>query len=203
MLFPGETIANSSPLVVSAGKDTTIYLASTAHLGRFNSNQNDNLQTIENAFHGHGVFNNAAYWQQKLYFCAVGYPLQIFALKDGLISPAPIAQSTATFAFPGATPTISSDNNSGGIAWVLEFTHAGASNGHGGPAVLHAFDPHTAVELYNSNQAGARDMAGDSIKFTTPVIANGKVYIGTATEMDVFGLLGQKSKREDVNRIQP
>lgn len=197
LLFPGETTAKTSPLMVGAGKDATIYLTNTSHMGGFNATQNNNLQTIENAFHGHGVFNNAAYWQRKLYFCAVGYPLQIFALKDGLINPIPIAQSSATFAFPGATPTISSDGNSNGIAWLLEFNHNGETGGHGGPAVLHAFDPNTAVEIYNSNQAGTRDVPGNSIKFTTPVIANGKVYIGTATEIDVFGLLSQKTQLRD------
>jgi hypothetical protein len=42
--------------------------------------------------------------------------------------------------------------------------------------------------LYNSNQAGTRDQFGDGNKFITPMIANGKVYVGTPNSVVVFGL---------------
>ena len=47
--------------------------------------------------------------------------------------------------------------------------------------------------MYSSNQAGPRDTAGGGIKFSTPTIANGHVYLGTQTEVDVYGLLPQAS----------
>ena len=57
--------------------------------------------------------------------------------------------------------------------------------------VLHAFDPaNLAHELYNSNQAsGGRDQFGAGNKFITPMIANGKVFVGTPNSVAVFGLL--------------
>jgi hypothetical protein len=43
--------------------------------------------------------------------------------------------------------------------------------------------------LYSSAQAtGGRDVTGPSTKMQIPTVANGKVYVGTATELDVFGL---------------
>jgi hypothetical protein len=65
-------------------------------------------------------------------------------------------------------------------------------------ATLRAFDPdNLATEYYDSNMNSA-DKPGYGIKFTSPIVANGKVYISTghdATtvaqpqgEIDVYGL---------------
>jgi hypothetical protein len=55
--------------------------------------------------------------------------------------------------------------------------------------VLHAYDAGDLNhELYNSNQAGTRDRF-DYGHFVTPMIANGKVYVGTPAGVAVFGLL--------------
>jgi len=45
------------------------------------------------------------------------------------------------------------------------------------------------VELYNTSQAGTRDVLGPGITFSVPTIMNGKVYVGTGSELDVLGLL--------------
>jgi hypothetical protein len=60
---------------------------------------------------------------------------------------------------------------------------------NGSPAVLRAYDAtNLATELYNSNQAtGGRDRFNGN-KFITPVIANGKVFVGTPNSVAVFGL---------------
>jgi hypothetical protein len=70
--------------------------------------------------------------------------------------------------------------------WALESNTSDA-------AILYAYDAtNLATELYNSNQAAnGRDSFGNGNKFVTPLIVNGKVYVGTPTGVAVFGLLAQ------------
>jgi hypothetical protein len=89
--------------------------------------------------------------------------------------------SANTFQYPGTTPSVSANVATNGIVWAVE---------NASPAVLHAFDATTLVELYNSNQAAsARDQFGSGNKFITPTIVNGKVFVGTPSGVAEFGIL--------------
>jgi len=142
------------------------------------------VQSIVNAFNGHGLYATPAYWQGQLYFWADQDVLRIFAMNNGLITTTPIAMSTFTMN-SGATPVVSSNGGANGIVWAIQSDQFATA----GPAVLHALDANTAVELYNSSQAGNRDTAGPAVKFTVPTVINGKVYVGTANQLDVYGVM--------------
>lgn len=136
------------------------------------------------------IYGTSAWFEGSIYVGAAPGPVKRFEVAgDGSLS----FSSQASKAFPtsslGTTPAISSNNNSNGIVWAVD---------HGSPlstpAVLHAYDAlDLAHELYNSSMNGA-DTAGLGIKFTAPIIVNGKVYVGAAKdgnlgEIDVYGLL--------------
>lgn len=168
-------------LAVGAGKDQNIYLVDRDLMGRFSPNSNNAIyQEISGGLHG-AEFGMPAYFNQRVYFGAVGDSILAFDFSDALLHSNPSSKTTNTFGYPGATPSVSANGTSNGIVWAAENSN---------PAVLHAYDAtDLSRELYNSNQAGSRDLLGPGNKFITPTIANGKVYVGTTNGVAVFGLL--------------
>jgi hypothetical protein len=115
--------------------------------------------------------------------------LDIFGL-----SPQPVSQSAARFGFPGATPSISARGSRDGIVWVTQNTNPNPGDHTvAAECVLHAYDAeHLTRELYNSTQApDHRDTVGQYVKFSVPTIFRGKVYVGAAADVAVYGLLPQ------------
>ncbi|HEY2352251.1 MAG TPA: hypothetical protein VGH83_07050 [Candidatus Acidoferrum sp.] len=174
---------SSSPvprLVIGGGKEGKLYLLNRDSLGGNSTTDNGAVQSFSI---GNGIFATAAFWQNTLYIAPVqGHLLALaFNTTSGLLNTAPASQSGGTYGFPGSTPSISSQGTSNGIVWSLEFPNPGA-------AILHAHDAsNLATELWNSNGTSG-DQAGAYVKFTVPTVANGKVYVGTATEISVYGL---------------
>lgn len=190
MLLPYLTGTKYPYLAVGAGKDGTMYVVNRNDMGHFNASGNTQIvESIPNAFAGHGMYSTPAYWQGYLYFWGPNDVLRIFQMVNGLVSPTTVATGSTTFAAPGATPVVSSNEGSNGIVWAIQ----SAGYATGAPAILYALNPLTAAQLYNSTQAGTRDTAGPAIKFTPPTVANGKVYVPTASELNVYGLLNASS----------
>jgi len=119
---------------------------------------------------------------------AIGDVLKQYTLANASLTPA--LQAGDVFGFPGATPAISSNGAANGIVWVLDTSNNGTPNGpgSGGPAILYAYDATNLNKLFSSPTSGA-GAAGNAVKFVVPTVANGKVYVGTQTELSVFGLL--------------
>jgi hypothetical protein len=166
-------------LAVGAGKDQNIYLADRDNMGKFDPDGNDNVyQELVGAL-ASGEFAMPAYFNNTLYYGAVGDFIRALPLSQAKLSPIPSSMTSNSFGYPGATPSISANGMGSGILWAAENTD---------PAVLHAYDAtNLSRELYNSNQAGPRDQFGSGNKFITPTIANGKVYVGTTSGVGVFG----------------
>ena len=174
-------------LAVGAGKDTHIYVVDRDLMGKWNASTNRAYQDIAGALNG-PVFSMPAYFNNTVYYAASGGALKAFSIANARLSSMPTSTSATAFAYPGATPGISANGTANGIVWAVENTS---------PAVLHAYDARdVSRELYNSNQAASgRDLFGPGNKFITPTIANGRVYVGTANGVAVFGSLSPRSRR--------
>jgi hypothetical protein len=183
---------------------TPIYLVNRGGMGGYNSNQDQDIQTIEGT--PHGYWSNPAYWQGPtsafVYYSGVtsetggsagGDFLKAYSVTNGTVSASPASQTANLFRI-GSTPSISANGTSNGILWAMERRDPLSSSPGNQTAILHAYSAaNVATQLYSSGQtkvfSRVRDQMGCATKFQTPTIANGKVYVGTENEIDVFGLL--------------
>jgi len=182
LLLPDLTDATGTTrhLAVGSGKDANIYVVDRDNMGKFNASQNNIYELISGQLAG-GEWAKPSYFNNTVYYGAVGDALKAFPITNAKLAVTPSSQSSNPFPYPGTTPSISANGTANGIVWAVE---------NGNTAVLHAYDAtNLASELYNSNQAAnSRDQFAGN-KFITPMVANGRVYIGTPNSVAVFGLL--------------
>ncbi|HEV2615136.1 MAG TPA: hypothetical protein VGU63_00855 [Candidatus Acidoferrales bacterium] len=176
-------------LAVGAGKDDIIYVVNRDSMGKFNpANDRAIYQAIPRTGNDNseglggtgGVFAAPAYFNHTLYYGAVDDSLRAFKLTNArVVSPA-ASKTAVSFGYPGTTPSISANGMKDAIVWAVE---------NNSPAVLRAYEASDlAKELYDSNRERNRDEITGN-KFITPMIAAGKVFVGTPTGVAVFGLL--------------
>jgi hypothetical protein len=167
-------------LAIGAGKDGHIYVVNRDSMGKFNPSANLIYQDITGAIGG--VWSMPAYFNNTLYYGASGDNLKAFPITNARVATTSSSRSARSFTYPGSTPSISASGTANGIVWAVE---------NANPAVLHAYDAtNLTTEYYNSSQAASsRDAFGAGNKFITPMIANGRVYVGTQNGVAVFGSL--------------
>ncbi|MFZ0769899.1 MAG: choice-of-anchor D domain-containing protein [Candidatus Sulfotelmatobacter sp.] len=209
LIFPSQT-GSYPDEIIQAGKGgspcdlfgTTyavpIYLVNRDDMGTYHPQGDQDIETIEGTVHGY--WSSPAYWQsptaQYVYYSGQtnetgnGDYLKQYSITNGLVSTAPVEQTPNLFTV-GSTPSISANGTSDGILWAVERKDILSASPGTHPAVLYAYNAtDVATELYNSGQAkGLRDQPGCANKFITPTVANGKVYVGTQNELDVYGIL--------------
>jgi len=162
-------------------------------MGKFDAGRNNVYQEIDGVLAG-GMFSVPSYFDNTVYFGAVGDAIKAFPISGAKLSPTPSSRTLTTFVYPGATVSISANGLRDGVVWAVQNTS---------PAVLSAYDAkNLARQLYSSNQVPERDQFGAGNKFVTPTIANGRVYVGTPTGVAVFGLLPERSGPPPFKRIR-
>ena len=158
-------------------------------MGQFNKAADNTVQylTLPNASDcGDAcVYATPGYHNGTVYI-AYGYgPLMALPLANGLFNAnaqaiaVPSSLSTELYEFPSPSPSISASPAGNALVWVLDNSlYQGNANAPAGAAILRAYDAsNLGTTLYSSATLGA-DAAGNAVKFTVPVIANGHVYVG-------------------------
>ena len=188
VLLPDQS-GTYAHVLISSSKQGIIYSVNRDNMGKFNAAGNQNIQSLA-ALSPKGLFGSPAYWNGYMYFAAWNDTLKAFQVTNGMV--AQTSHSSVTLAFPGATPSVSSNGTSNGIVWIIQENVPNDTVITNPPtAVLRAYDAtNLAIELYDSTQAaGSRDAAGGAVKFAVPTVANGKVYVGNSNQVTVYGLL--------------
>ncbi len=150
---------------------------------------------LADVFQGHGMFSSPSYFNGRVYIAAAGDSLKAFDVVDGGLANEPVSISTMKFRFPGVTTSISANGNQGGIVWAVDSGERTLT-----PAVLYAFDASDVSHVLYKSSGTADDQragiapAGDAdtlpvgVRFSIPTVYDGKVFVVTQGELNIFGL---------------
>jgi hypothetical protein len=181
-----DNLNNVHHLAVGAGKDSNLYVVNRDSMGKFNANNDSAIYQEIDGLLGGGVWSAPAYFNNTVYYGPVDNNLLAFPISNAMISSNAV-KSSQTFSYPGTMPSISANGASNGIVWTIQSGNTGT---------LYAFNASTLALLFSGTFT-----ATANAKFATPMIANGKVYVGTGPtsssnggSVAVFGLLSPSTK---------
>lgn len=174
-------------LIVGGGKTAPIYVMDRSNLGQFTSTTSANKIVQQfNGGPGGDRDTTPAFFGNSLYIMGQGGRISAFKIANGLFNTTPLQTPDTYGNKGGATVCISANGTSNAIAWAI--ANAGGQS-PSTPCVLRAYNAtNITQELYTSDQLPSRDSAGNAVKFTTPTIANGKVYVGAQYSLTVYGV---------------
>ena len=191
ILIPPVAGQAAPPMAVTMGKDPIIYLLNQNNLGGYSSTNTGALQalTVGLTPSGRGLFGGPSYYNgpngPTIYYQTTGDFIRAYALTAGA---APTLTATVAGTDHGAGSgsfSVVSSNGSGaaagdtGIVWVVR---------RSSPLALMAYDALTlGAPIYRAT-AGVWPTTNYG-RFVTPMVANGRVYVGSQQEVTVFGLL--------------
>jgi hypothetical protein len=195
LVLPDQTTGPFPHILIQSGKQGEVYVVNrdkmTSDGSHYCNGCSSDPEIIQSLSSGAGLWSMPAYWNGQIYLWGNGGNLEAYSLTNGTLSQSPTSKSAESNGFPGATPVVSSNGTSNGIVWAVE-TDAYTSSG---PAILRAYNATNVSNLlYGSNLTSGRDTLGPAVKFVVPVVTNGKVYVGTQQQVNVFGLLTDESQ---------
>lgn len=203
----GALLIPNTNLVLSGSKQGKVYLLDRDNMGSLgNGNDNQIVQSFQVAPDGNHIHGSPVYWNSPdgplVYVWADADYLKAYKLVGNQLQTPPFRTSTMSAlpnSMPGGILSLSANGStpSTGIVWA-SLVSSGDANGATRPGLLRALDAaDVSHELWNSDMLPARDKLGNFPKFNPPLVANGKVYLGSFAdnagtvpdELVVYGLL--------------
>jgi hypothetical protein len=157
-------------------------------MGHFQSGSDSQiLQSLPGVLpHGgqeEGNYSAPVFYNNNIYYAAVRDNLKIFQFNNGVLSSTPVSQSVVTYPNRGGSFAVSANGTTNGLLWAVQDNTPATG-------VLRVYDANNlSNEIYNSDLAGSRDTLGFATKFSIPLIANGKAFVVSSTEVTAYGLL--------------
>jgi uncharacterized protein (TIGR03437 family) len=189
----GPILVPGTNLLIAGGKSGLVALIDRSNMGHEGADT-DALQVFQAVPGAEFAIFNAALWNRPdgpiLYIWGNADALREFQMQNGTFNATALAINSSIqngLPFSGMTVSSNAFVPESGIFWAT--TVAGGAFPAAG--TLHAFDAiNVSRELWNSDMQGSRDTLGSFTKFANPTVANGKVYVPTASnQVTVYGLL--------------
>jgi hypothetical protein len=181
VLLPDQS-SGPQHLLVATGKYGTIYLINRDNMGGYHANDQV-LQELPSAVGS--IWGAPIYWNNALYYAGRQDKIKAFPFVNGSISPTPV-ETTSDFTLQGI-PSLSANGDNNGLLWVVRDKSPSDNTW-----LLSAFNASTLQthiqEIYNTEMNSSRDALGTAPHFTTPLVMNGKVFVGTNNQLKVYGL---------------
>ena len=176
LILPNQLGAHSH-LAIGVGKKGTLYVLDRDQMGGLCSTcTTGDSQIVQELPSAVGPETGSlVYWNHRVYSSGQSSPIMAWSLQNGLLSTPPLAESTAVPS--GHSPVLSSNATSNAILWQI--------NG----STLTAYDAVTLQRIYSGSESGGRDTLPPLPHFAQLIEVNGKVYVGTNSSLEVFGLL--------------
>jgi hypothetical protein len=192
----GPLVLPSQNMVISAGKEGRPYVVSTTNMGKYTADPSlvcggtdSSVTTVDKVQQElppgtvGSLFSTPTIWTsstgaQDIYFTQSNGPTRAFTWSGGKLSTAATSSSSGN----GGDPVVSSNGTTAGTGIVWDQDYGGE---------LHALNPaNLAVEYWNSGMDSSRDGLPGEVKYATPTVANGEVFVGLPAGLAIFGLLG-------------
>jgi hypothetical protein len=195
---PALTPASTPNLAVAAGKEGNMFLMNQEDLGGYDPNSNHVLGTfaIGTCFCGASYFVDPSDLAPRV-VASGGASVGIWKLQAyPTVTLSNVANSTPLFPdhARGFLTTVSSNGITNPIIWVL-----GKPNADSAELDLYAFNPEvggrTLQQIFFSSSSGTWPSSGHANLI--PVVANGKVFVGSGQLLTIFGLSTNPHKRGD------